>query len=243
MPNQYAYSKTFFDRWYRPENCTIVVTGDVKHDELVSPGQRRHYGSWARGKASVEIPAEPPQTEPRSAQPDLAVPTLPTLYLGYHMPAADPSNPDVAALGALEQAVFGETSPLYRELVLKEQKVVTLMADAAAPPRSRPVHDPRPGPDARGLPVVRKRIAEALADAAKNPIDAARLDAVRSHLRYAFAGIAPQRRCPGPHRRRVDRRHGPARCHQRALRDLRAADSRRSPARRRQVLPAPPTRR
>ena len=22
MPNQYAYSKVFFDRWYRPENCT-----------------------------------------------------------------------------------------------------------------------------------------------------------------------------------------------------------------------------
>ena len=32
MPNQFAYSKIFFDRWYRPENCTIVVTGDVKHD-------------------------------------------------------------------------------------------------------------------------------------------------------------------------------------------------------------------
>ena len=32
MPNQYAYSKVFFDRWYRPENCTIIVAGDVKHD-------------------------------------------------------------------------------------------------------------------------------------------------------------------------------------------------------------------
>ena len=36
MPNQYAYSKVFFERWYRPENCTIIVAGDVKHDELVS---------------------------------------------------------------------------------------------------------------------------------------------------------------------------------------------------------------
>ena len=186
MPNQYAYSKTFFDRWYRPENCTIVVTGDVKHDELDSL-VRSHYGSWARGKATVEIPAEPPQTGPRSAHLTWPVPTLPTLFLGYHMPAADPSNPDVAALGALEQAVFGETSPLYRDLVLKEQKVVTLMAD------SQPHRDPglysilarvRTSED---LPVVRKRIGEELEDAAKNPIDAARLDAVRSHLRYAFA--------------------------------------------------------
>ena len=86
----------------------------------------------ARGKASVQIPTEPPQTEARSAHVGWPVPTLPVLYLGYHTPESDPANPDVAALGALEQAVFGETSPLYRELVLKEQKVVTLRAEASA---------------------------------------------------------------------------------------------------------------
>src|SRR5688500_6890759 len=29
MPNQYAYSKVFFDRWYRPERTTVIVAGDV----------------------------------------------------------------------------------------------------------------------------------------------------------------------------------------------------------------------
>ena len=61
MPNQYAYSKTFFDRWYRPENCTIVVAGDVDHDRLVAL-VRKDYGGWARGKSTVTIPAEPAQT-------------------------------------------------------------------------------------------------------------------------------------------------------------------------------------
>jgi zinc protease len=186
MPNQYAYSKVFLDRWYRPENCSIVVTGDVKHEELVSL-VRSHYGAWPRGKALVAIPAEPAQTEPRSAHLNWPVPTLPILCLGYHVPASDPSNADVAALGALEQAVFGETSPLYKDLVLKEQKVVTLMADSA------PRRDPglftvyvrlRKSED---LPAVRKRIATALADAARTPVEPARLDAVRSHLRYAYA--------------------------------------------------------
>ena len=50
MPNQYAYSKTFFDRWYRPENCTIVVAGDVDHDRLVEL-VRKAYGGWERGKS------------------------------------------------------------------------------------------------------------------------------------------------------------------------------------------------
>ena len=55
MPNQYAYSKVFFDRWYRPENCTIVVTGDVKHAELVSL-VKAHYGSWERGRRGFKFP-------------------------------------------------------------------------------------------------------------------------------------------------------------------------------------------
>src|SRR3954462_9570389 len=67
MPNQYAYSRTFFDRWYRPENCAVIVAGDVAHDRRVELA-RREYGGWERGGARVEIPAEPAQEEPRSAR-------------------------------------------------------------------------------------------------------------------------------------------------------------------------------
>ena len=226
MPNQYAYSKIFFDRWYRPENCTIVVTGDVKHDELVSL-VKAHYGSWARGKASVEIPAEPPQTEPRSAHLSWPVPTLPILYLGYHMPASDPANPDIAALGAIEQAVFGETSPLYRELVLKEQKVVTLMAEASAhrdPGLFSIIARVRSSAD---LPAVRQRIAQALAEAGRTPIDAARLDAVRSHLKYALRRVAATVRTPSlaPSANRSRSPGGPT-----SMNDLFAAYERLTPA-------------
>jgi zinc protease len=187
MPNQYAYSKVFFDRWYRPENCTIIVTGDVNHDALVGL-IKKHYGAWKRGTAVVAIPVEPPQAESRSAHLAWPLPTLATLYLGYHIPAADPANPDTAALGALEKAVFGESSPLYTELVLKEQKVVDLRADAQSK------RDPglftvsvrvRKPEDLAG---VRRRISEALVQAAKTPIESSRLAAIKSHLRYAFAG-------------------------------------------------------
>jgi zinc protease len=187
MPNQYAYSKVFFDRWYRPENCTIIVAGDVKHDDLVTL-VRRFYAGWKRGTAKVEIPVEPPQTQAKTARLTWPLPTLPTLFLGYHIPAADPSNPDTAALGVLGQAVFGETSPLYQELVLKQQKVVMMQAEV----------DPRRDaslftilvrvrkPEDR--PIVRARIASALAEAASTPIDLNRLGSIKSHLRYAFAG-------------------------------------------------------
>ncbi len=187
MPNQYAYSKVFFDRWYRPENCTIIVAGDVKHDELLAL-VKRYYGAWQRGKAIVQIPVEPPQTEPKSAHLTWPLPTLPTLYLGYHIPAADPKNPDAAALDALAQSVFGETGRLYQELVLKEQTAVMLSGEAS------PNRDPglfqivvrvRKPED---LAVVRQRIGSALVEAAKTPIDPARLIATKAHLRYEFAG-------------------------------------------------------
>jgi zinc protease len=187
MPSQYAYSKTFFDRWYRPENCTIVVAGDVDHGTLVRL-VRKEYGAWEHGKSSVTIPEEPPQREPRSASLKWPLPTLPIIYLGYHIPAADPRNPDTAALAALAQAVFGETSPLYKTLVLDEQKVVLLMAESEAkrdPGLFTVVARVR---DPKDVGEVRKRIESALAQAAKEPISERRLVAIKSHLRYAFAG-------------------------------------------------------
>ena len=97
------------------------------------------------------------------------MPTLPILYLGYHIPAADPENPDTAALGALAQAVFGETSPLYKALVLDEQKVVLLVAEAEAKRDPGPVHHPGAGAQARGRRRgPQQRIEAALAEAAED---------------------------------------------------------------------------
>ena len=187
MPNQYAYSKTFFDRWYRPENCTIVVTGDIDHERLLEL-VKAAYGGWERGKHSVTIPQEPEQTGPRSTALKWPLPTLPIVYLGYHIPAADPRNPDTPALGALAQAVFGETSPLYKKLVLDEQRVVTLMADSEM--KRDPglftivarIRDPK------DVESIRKELEGALAEASKTPLSTARLTTIKQHVRYAFAG-------------------------------------------------------
>ena len=97
-------------------------------------------------------------------------------------------NPDTAALGALAQMVFGETSPLYQDLVLKEQKVVLLACEPGTnrdPGLFQIIVRVRKPED---LAYVRERIAAALAEAAEMPIDPARLSAIKSHLRYEFAG-------------------------------------------------------
>lgn len=187
MPNQFAYSKTFFDRWYRPENCTIIAAGDVSHEKLLEL-VKKDYGAWKRGKAGVTIPAEPEQREERTARLTWPVPTLPILYMGFHIPSGDPRNADTAALGALAQALFGETSPLYQKLVLDEQKAVMLVASADArrdPALFTVLARVRKAADVAD---VRELVEKALADAAETSIDRTRLDAIKDHLRYEFAG-------------------------------------------------------
>jgi zinc protease len=186
MPNQYAYSKAFFDRWYRPENCTIIAAGDVKHEALVSLC-KQYYGGWKRGAARIEIPVEPAQTEPRTAQVTWPVPTLPIIVVAYHIPPADPANPDTAALGAFAQEVFGETSPIYDELVLKEQKVETLEAEAESKRDPGLFAIMARVREAKDVPLVRARIRRALDEAAGNSVNPARLAGIKSHLRHEFA--------------------------------------------------------
>ena len=66
MPNQLAYSRQFFDRYYRPDNVILLVVGDVTADQVL-PLVEQHYGGWRTGPARPAVPAEPPQTGEKRA--------------------------------------------------------------------------------------------------------------------------------------------------------------------------------
>ncbi len=186
MPNQYEYSKKFFERWYRPDNCIVLVVGDVRHPEVVELA-RRHYNSWKRGAVQVEIPVESPQTGER--RKDLTWPgvTQPYLYLGYHVPAFDAESRDIAALDILGEALFSQVSPLYRKLVLDEAKVDALQGGALFhrdPTLFTVMARLR---DPADLPAIESEIHAALAQAAEKPMSPEQLNDIKSHLRYGFA--------------------------------------------------------
>ena len=186
MPNQYEYSRKFFDRWYRPDNCVVLVVGDVQHSQLVQLA-KRHYGPWKAGAAKIEIPVEPPQTEERRKELTWDGPTLPHLYIGYHAPAFDPNSRDVAALDILSEALFSQVSPLYRKLVLDEAKVESISAGAIFhrdPTLFTVMARVR---EAKDVADVEKQVYEQLQLAAEKPLDAQKLADIKSHLRYQFA--------------------------------------------------------
>ncbi|KQQ97674.1 peptidase M16 [Massilia sp. Leaf139] len=122
MPNQYEYSKVFFDRWYRPEKTTIIVAGDVDPTKAVAMVEK-YWGGWKKGSYNAPVPAEP---APRGAQyrhVPWPTPTLPLVTVAFRAPAFSDTQKDGAALSMLLSLSFGRTSPLYKRLVQDEQKV------------------------------------------------------------------------------------------------------------------------
>ncbi len=189
MPGYYDYSRRFFKRFYTPDDCTIFVVGDFDRDEVVRL-VKEAYGGWEGKRDQPKIPVEPEQTEPRSVHIDWPTATAPRMTIAYKIPAFTTKNVDAAALDVVRELVFGESSPLYRELVLEKKKALSIGAASGvfAPILRDPglfeveaVLTPETNFDE-----VQKAVTDALADVARGAIDAARVEAVRSHLRYGF---------------------------------------------------------
>lgn len=120
MPNQYDYSLTFFDRFYRPEYATIVVVGDVTPERVNNLAQQ-YFGDWKRGSYKPDIATEPKQKETRYAHvKQEGFP--PYLSLNFKGPAFSDKDKDLPALSILSTILFAENSDLYRKLVVNEQK-------------------------------------------------------------------------------------------------------------------------
>jgi zinc protease len=186
MPNQFEYSKTFFQRWYRPAYTTVIVAGDVNPPEVLRLVEK-YWGGWKGGKNDVVIPVEPPARGPVYAHVPWGSATLPIVWVGFHGPAFSETDPDFAAVHMLFDLYFGPTSDLYKRLVQQEQSVDQL---AAFKPTN--VDPELPVISARvkkigDVVAVRDAILKTMADAKASPVSAERLREAKSNLRYSFA--------------------------------------------------------
>lgn len=187
MPNQFAYSRQFFDRYYRPDNTILLIVGDVTADKVL-PLIEEHYGAWSTGPARPTIPVEPPQPREQRATVPWKGASLPMLFIGYHAPAFSTTNIDSAALEVLAELVFAERSPLFRRLVLDEQKVEHIDGSVERhvdPNLFNILARVKQGKD---VPYVEKAIYDEIARVAAQGTDDKTLAEVVSRTRYAFAG-------------------------------------------------------
>jgi zinc protease len=186
MPNQYDYSLQFFQRFYTPSNCVVLVVGDIDVEETFAL-VGKYYGAWQVPPYQPQIPEEPEQKETRSSHIDWDNPTLPYVAVAFKIPAFSEKTRASAALDILAELLYESTSPLHQALVIEEQKVDELSVytpsrrDAGLLLVYARVKDPA------HLDEVRDRIYRAAEEAAAEPADAARLAAVKSNIRYSFA--------------------------------------------------------
>lgn len=113
--------RKFFLRWYKPNNATIVVSGDVNPTE-VKEWVNKYYGTIAKGK---------PVRKVRMAAPilpyDQYVEIPDNIYLPLTLmawPTVPEFHKDQKALDVLAYVIAGNnSSPLYKKLVKTEDAV------------------------------------------------------------------------------------------------------------------------
>jgi len=116
--------KNHFRMGYAPNNCTMVVVGDVSTPEVFSLAK----------KYIEPIPRQEPPPPVRTKEPEqigerrvtvVKAAQLPIEMIAYHVPAA--SNADDAPLDVLETILtHGQSSRLFSRLVDKDQLVINV---------------------------------------------------------------------------------------------------------------------
>lgn len=195
MPEELDYSRQFFRRFYTPDNCTVVVAGDVDHDALMG-AVRERYGSWSGRRHQPRILPEPEPTAGGHRHIDWPSAAAPRMFVAWRRPAFVSGRRErqrraairtTAALRVVHGLAFSEPSPLYQRLVVEEQRAIEF--GSWADELSRDPHlfishaTLRNGEAFDPIIADMQGVLDALA---AGVVDAERLEAVKSHVRYAL---------------------------------------------------------
>src|SRR5207253_8629285 len=121
MPSGFEYSHEFFRRYYTPDDATIVVVGDFDRADILAR-LKSAYSGWKGKLDPAPIPREPRQNSSRRATVAWNAPTLPRLFVAWHGHGANDLH-TMAVQAVLAPYLFGETSALYQDVVLRRQLV------------------------------------------------------------------------------------------------------------------------
>ena len=185
MPTMYEYSKSFFKRYYRPENVVIMVVGDIDKEATFREIQK-NYGDWEPGYVPPKITPEPEQKGERRAEVTYPGRTLPILAVAYKGPAFSLENKDAVACYLLGSLAFGENSDLYKKLVIQQQRVQFIEPDFGfnRDPKLLTVYTMVKNEDDIGN--VENEIYDTVKRFQEEPVSPEKLKAEKDHQKYSF---------------------------------------------------------
>ena len=119
-------AKVWYNRWYAPNNATLVIAGDVKANEVFALAQR-YYGRIPK----KNLPVRRNYTEPKQAGIKRMVvkapAELPQLVMAYHTPTLKDPNQDWKpyALDMLAGVLDGNESARLNKHMVREQQIAS----------------------------------------------------------------------------------------------------------------------
>lgn len=185
MPQAYEYSKTFFQRFYRPDNVVIVIAGDFDPEKTMTM-IKQHYGNWKKGYVAPKIQAEPAQQGERDTTVYYQGKTLPIIDIAYKGAAFNPLDKDYVAALLLSDLAFGESSELYKKLVIQEQKV-QFLGSSVPMNRDVPLFEVYSMiKDPNDISYIKDQVYATIEWYKQNPADETRLHNLQKRNKYSF---------------------------------------------------------
>lgn len=120
--------KKHFEMGYSPANATMVISGDVKFEEIVRLSQKYLEPIKSNAVPPPITTVEPDQQGERRTRIEKFA-QVPVVTIGYHIPATN--HPDYYPLSVLQNILFsGESSRVYKRLVNKDQLVISVFGSS-----------------------------------------------------------------------------------------------------------------
>jgi zinc protease len=105
--------------YYKPNNATIVVVGDIDSQKLLARIEQ-YFGGIPRGPEAPKVSAVEPRHSGERRVVVKRQAELPAVFAGYNVPTL--KHPDSYALEVLQGVLsFGKSSRLYKSLVYEKQ--------------------------------------------------------------------------------------------------------------------------
>jgi len=120
-------AKAWYDRWYAPNNATLVIAGDVKADEVFALAQR-YYGAIPRRALPAPRKFVEPEQLGIKRMVVKAPAELPHLLMNYHAPTLKNPEQDWKpyALQILAGILDGNESARLNKHLVREQQVASV---------------------------------------------------------------------------------------------------------------------
>lgn len=122
MPQHYEAAVKFYQTYYRPNNCVLIVVGDVHAAEIFATAER-HYSHWQRG----ELPPLPkPETIPppggeKREHVGWDADVAPRMFIAFRVPQFRSASVETAVGELLPELLVHPSAPLYKKLRFEKQ--------------------------------------------------------------------------------------------------------------------------